>query len=655
MRYQITDKYYSKKDNLFHVIKRRNDSSIEHTFDTFKKFYNAVGKDLKDANLLNYDFEGIELNKYDLSKAKISSSIMIKAGIYKKKLYNAITKTPELSNIPPTNFIKPSSLSEKECEEVEYSDFVLCYISDLHLDNKLIKKFPTAVNKYELHDYFLEVIGKLYTSFWNIRENLYGRDPSYSIVFVGDTTYSFEVFKIFFKTFREYFPNQRTFVILGNHELCDLELTKKCKSIEEIIKKYRDFLTHYRIRLLENDLYIPSENRIYSEDEILNNDAAYFRKKFLVNGYAIFGGIGFAGLNMTFNCEQKIYGNLSITREEEKERSKKINAIHQKLTRIASDKKIFFITHMPKEDWSADDYNKNWVYMSGHTHKNYFVVDETKKIYADNQIGNRNSYGFKYTACSQSYNIFQDYPDGIYELSREQYKAFYRAIGIYIDLNRFFKKLYMVKKDEAYCFLSETFRNDKLKLLNGGRMKNIGSHDLHYIYENLGNYSRSVKLAIESYDDFQKQLSREVKRIGGDGKIHGCIVDIDFFDHLYVNPIDSTITAYSASSITHKYVYANLISLLKANNRQLYNRYRRLLQNPTRNKNLMILNKNLIESDERIFVSDTEIYKISRVVKSFQYIRKYNIVRLWNDDIISTCSAENGSLVLSRLLNSDEE
>ena len=40
---------------------------------------------------------------------------------------------------------------------------------------------------------------------------------------------------------------------------------------------------------------------------------------------------------------------------------------------------------MPKTDWSVDDYNNNWFYLWGHTHKNFYC--ERKKIYADNQIG----------------------------------------------------------------------------------------------------------------------------------------------------------------------------------------------------------------------------------------------------------------------------
>lgn len=68
----------------------------------FDEFYKALDKDLKDANLLDYNFEGVDLKKYDLTKAKISSAIMIKLGSYDDKLFRVITRDKQLSNITPS-------------------------------------------------------------------------------------------------------------------------------------------------------------------------------------------------------------------------------------------------------------------------------------------------------------------------------------------------------------------------------------------------------------------------------------------------------------------------------------------------------------------------------------------------------------------------
>ena len=188
---------------------------------------------------------------------------------------------------------------------------------------------------------------------------------------------------------------------------------------------------------------------------------------------------------------------------------------------------IFFITHMPKTDWSTSEYNKNWYYLSGHTHENSWTNDETKKVYADNQIGYfKEPKSFKCIDTSL-HNNFQDYKDGIYEITREQYILFNNAMNSRIDFNHDFEKLYMIKRDNIYCFLLKSKYNGKLAFLNGGRLKMVEKHDLNYFYDNLVNYFVSVQKLLKSYNDYQQQISTEIKSIGGTGRIHGCIIDID--------------------------------------------------------------------------------------------------------------------------------
>lgn len=652
MDFDIIDKYYSKEDNLFHIIREKKYSfeREEKTYAMFDKFYKASDKDLANADLLDYDFQGVDLSKYDLTKARISSEIMIKLGIYNNSLFKSITKDSHLANITPSTSLDlvPSRLFNFEL--IEDNNVVLCYISDLHLNHKIINKFKNSVNKFELESYLKKIVEKLKDSLPTFTYN-------YSIVFVGDISYNFEIFKLFFKSFRREIPYQETFVVLGNHELWDTKLNKNCKSIEEIIESYRKFLNSFerKIYLLENQLFLPNDKQhIYSQEDILTLDKNILRQKFLCNGYAIFGGIGYAGMNEEFNSNQGIYRTQYITREQEKERSNKVETLHKRLTETAGDKKIFFITHMPKEDWSKSNYNKNWFYISGHTHKNRYIENEELKIYADNQVGySGDSFGFKYLMTSKDFDIFQDYNDGIYEITREQYKLFYYGVGSRIDFNRDFDKLFMLKRNGIYCFLIKTNNCNNLKLLNGGSVKNVEKHDINYFYENLVNYSNSVKLFLESYENYQKQISSEIKKIGGSGYIHGSIIDIDFYNHLYVNPLDATITPYFAYSMIDKYVYINLISLLKAHNKELYGNYIKLLEHGN-NKNLIVFNNNLQESNKKIFVPETEMYRISRILKSFHYTTKNNIVRLWNDTIATNSTKESGRLIVSGLINPEE-
>lgn len=209
----------------------------------------------------------------------------------------------------------------------------------------------------------------------------------------------------------------------------------------------------------------------------------------------------------------------------------------------------------------------------------------------------------------------------------------------------------MLKRNNAYCFLMQSMDSFKLQLLSGGNVLNVDEHDLNYFYDNLINYSNSIKEYLSSYTNFQKNISREIKTIGGSGRIHGCIIDIDCYNHLYINPIDASITPYFAFSMTNKYVYQNLKSLLKYKCPSLYLKY---IEIKNDNKNSpQIINRDMIDDEKSTFVADTEIYRISKIIKELQYTTEYNIVRKWNDDIASSSSKENGKIIINGLLDSN--
>ena len=59
-----------------------------------------------------------------------------------------------------------------------------------------------------------------------------------------------------------------------------------------------------------------------------------------------------------------------------------------------------------------------------------------------------------------------------------------------------------------------------------------------------------------------KIFSNEIKNWRS-GRIHGCIIDIDFYNHVYVNPVNMKVTGYYALDIINKKVYGNIPELLK--------------------------------------------------------------------------------------------
>ncbi|MFA6843743.1 MAG: metallophosphoesterase [Bacilli bacterium] len=665
MKYIIIKKYYSSEDNLFHVIKKdQNDffaEEVENTYEDFKSFYKAVNKNLYDTNLLGYHFDDIDPKKFDLSGAKVSAKTMIKLGKYSDKIEKVLKKDSKLSIITPmtTEDLIPSRQSYdaiETAEEYDENEVFILYISDLHINHKLIKKFKKEVNEYEIDEYLKSIVLKLKDT---IPEYSYDR----KVIIIGDTSYSFKMFKKFFTIYKENI-DLSTFVILGNHELWDKTLIKKCGSIEKMVEVYRDFLDTLNINLLENELYIPNcgnddEYDILDAEQILSLDTEKLREIFLHNSYAILGGIGYAGLNEDFNYNSGIYREANISREDEIKRSKLFESLHRKLANIIPDKKLYVASHMSKVDWTTDRYVPNWVYLSGHTHKNYYFVNDEASFYSDNQIGYyNNSFGFKYISTSPYYNIFEDAEDGLYEITRECYLSFYRGIGESINFNRPFKNLLMIKRENSYCFLMEG-ENDRLYFLSGGQIYGVKKNGLEYYYENLSNYSNSIKLLLNSYFNFQKEVSKTIKKIGGDGHIHGSIVDIDCYNHLYINPLDGTVTPYFANSITDKYIYRNLISLLKDKLPEMYLQYKSLLMKNANSEsdkkfNLPTSRNELIESKDTTFDDSTEMYRVSRILKGLQFTTKFNVVRVWNYTMASNCSTEVGRLFVSEIIDSKD-
>lgn len=137
-------------------------------------------------------------------------------------------------------------------------------------------------------------------------------------------------------------------------------------------------------------------------------------------------------------------------------------------------------------------------------------------------------------------------------------------------------------------------------------------------------------------------ISDEVSAIGGAGTIHGCIVDIDWFNHVYLNPFDGKITPYFAINMTGKLVFNNMESLLKTSpfppqltgGIPMFSRYSSLVKE----ERLPILSRNANKKWDLAMVPhvvlDKSMYEPSRIMRSIQYIFDQNVLRIWNDAVL---------------------
>ena len=201
-----------------------------------------------------------------------------------------------------------------------------------------------------------------------------------------------------------------------------------------------------------------------------------------------------------------------------------------------------------------------------------------------------------------------------------------------MDFNKSDGKLIMLKKNGIYCFFYQNIEG-KLYLLNGGSVRILKNQDINYYYNTMDILTFAISKAMKNYNDALKEISKGIKSIGGDGRIHGCIVDIDFFNHIYLNPYDGKISYYYATSMVDKYVYNSLKNLLSHHNEKLLENYKN--SENKENSLSIVLSKNQIQNVSITeYVPDTLMYSPSRQMLTIQYLTELNVIRFWNDEMI---------------------
>ncbi len=631
LRYVVKKGYFDDKFRILQAWYNSDDVLVkkyDHNFDYFFDFTAFLKGDLSDADLLLCD--GLKnLNDtlvINLQNVRVTSAICEKFGIPYEPYKIDNNRLGSFSCIEENE--KSTELALQTSRELDTSyepgDLRLLmtrervyYVSDIHLMHKLRDFEPKSKE---------DVVYAVKSIVSNIV-----RESGHTILIGGDVSSDFSIFQLFIRMLRSELDSSRrkalVVFILGNHELWEFSQN----SFDEIVKKYDDLIDEYGMYLLQNNILYQDSERITHKifmEEILSLEDKALREKIRTSRITLFGGLAFSGCNEEFNANVGIYRN-TIDRATEIKESKKFEELYKKVCSIFSDKNLIVFTHMPMDCWSDRvDYHRNFIYVSGHTHRNYFYDDGDIRIYADNQIGYRNiQTHMKWFDTENDYDYFADYEDGIYEITGQEYKEFHRGKNIRINFNREVNVLYMLKKNGYYCFIHESM-GGSLTILNGGALKKLDIGNIDYYYENMDSVVAHIKKPLDAYTKIQKTISDEIQKIGGSGYIHGCIIDIDYFNHVYVNPIDMKITGYWASDIIHKKVFPTVTALLKEECPTLYERYTKLLKDNS--KNLPTLekhgNKELALLPQSYL--DTDIYKVSREIKKMQKLSS-NILTAW--------------------------
>lgn len=485
------------------------------------------------------------------------------------------------------------------------------YISDLHLELKNQKGFEHLSDE----EYVQHVVRKM------DGDGPFGDSP---LIILGDVANEIGLIEYFFSVLRLRREGPIVY-ILGNHEAGSPD-----KKLEDIVSDYRVICDKHRIVLLQNEVAFFYDLRT-DNGEILEfwNKIVLDKKDLLSNKLKlydcakkskmiIFGSIG---LGENADGAVDIVDDTSGLFECEK--------LYARISEILPDSNIIIATHYPYRDWTELDYNSNYIYMNGHTHVDYFEYTNEKTIFADNQVGyDSDDYFLKYFKISGQYNPFINMEDGIHKITLEEYLDFQIGNNIRVKKRPDERQIYMVKKSAIYMFVYYNGNND-LILLNGGAKQRL-SKSIEYYYENVETYANGLKTILKTYLNSLINVSYFIKTIGGSGKIHGCIVDINENNHIYINPDDGKITPYYSEDNAKKIVYKDLETLLSDKCPALLKR-----MNALQGKNGIKYEMPINKSGKSRVISDSSIYNASKIIRRIQYLVFQNVVRYWNDDVLN--------------------
>ena len=621
--YSISKSYWKDKFIVIQQWKNSKGQTIAkqlHKFEYFFDFVSFLKGDLSGSVLVLC--EGLKYlnnaNGLELKDARLTSSICEKFGIpYEKYTYNQ----KFIQEFPPTEKNEEeTAVILQESREPASSDMSrsynrISYITDLHLMHRI--QNAGCRSREDVVFTLQKIVDAIVQESCGV--TLIG----------GDVSSDFSLFELFVKLLAHSAYGRQIFLfVLGNHEFWEFPDL----SVEQITDKYRKLLEEYDMYLLQNDLFYENEvdnHGIIPYVELEQMTHTELTEKLRCSRLIVLGGTGFSGCNEEFNANDGIYRN-TINREMEIQESQKFENLYQELLPVLGQKNTVIFTHSPQKDWNSNpNAHAKFVYVSGHTHRNVFYDDGEERIYADNQIGYRNNNPhLKNFLMDWEYDYFSDYEDGIYEITAQAYQDFMRGTNISMDFSRKIHILYMLKKNGYYCFIHKS-KQGLLSILHGGILKRLEHKDIQYYYDHMDQMIATIKTPMDKYTAFQEKVAGTIQKIGGYGRIHGCIIDINFFNHVYVNPIDLTVTGYWASGIIQKVVYPTIPSLLEEQCPQLYTNYQKLIEGKKTDPLMEKQKETQLAMLPQLYL-DTDIYKASREISKMQRLGS-RILTIWNE------------------------
>ncbi len=240
------------------------------------------------------------------------------------------------------------------------------------------------------------------------------------------------------------------------------------------------------------------------------------------------------------------------------------------------------------------------------------------------------------------------YEDGIYDISVDDYWSYFRDKS---DRDSFYRPKFSrtdhIKflKNSGFLMFVSVSAKESTCILQGGFLRKLDK-PLEYYYNRMPEYGARVLALFSKYWEAIYKISDFVKGIAPNeisARVHGCIVDLDFFNHIYLNPLDGTVTPYSAESMFKREPYKNLASLISGQMPHLLPAFKKkqqadpnsyaLAEVSTPSALIALTDDEVIACNEIVY--DTDMYAVSNKLKALQLIYDYHIIAVWYDTLLS--------------------
>ena len=471
---------------------------------SFSEFVALLGG-LRNADIRWYSPTPAEIEKYDFEGATVGfmTRLLLKKKARRKEreerdekarsiIRKCLAAKPQSIPEVPNRFL-PSTQAE---DEYQLPDFQIFYISDIHLDMKITATFMAqdvdSLKAKQIEKAVDKKAAELAKSYFDqLKSN------RTVILIGGDTAGDPCLFGLFAKGLKKHgLPPERTFFVLGNHELRDDSYGIEDKDeYQKLVDSYREALAPYGMRLLENELYIPGydEGRgiVLQADQIKGLTKRGATILFGSCPFAVFGAMGHSHLDAHNPKPVDLDGGLEANNSLNVHLADLANQLVEKLEEVLPDGRTqIVLTHTPPHFWKRNDPAAGFYFVYGHVHQNVLRNYGRIRYYGDNMIGEEElPLVFKSFFVGKVIDPFANIGDGIREISPEIYSEFNSSRPIVTKARKDLQHIYLVKRGD-YCAFFGRREGHSLLMLNGGAVRRVKSQDLNYYFDHLIEYFR---------------------------------------------------------------------------------------------------------------------------------------------------------------------